>query len=140
MEITIIAFFHIFFINTFFIVIDYFFLKKFTKTQVYLLLVVAAGLTSLLLGVYLTNQIIQYYFHDQWFGFTKGVVKRSLFVTGVLVLTLCNIVIELPFYVLATKNKNFGASLKSAVVSNLATNIPIGLLYLAADAFYSVPD
>ncbi len=140
MEITILAFFHILLVNSIFIVIDYFVLKHFANTNVSFLIVAIAGLTSLFLGVYVTTYLIEYYFHDQWFGFRNGVVKKSLFLTGLLILTICNIIIELPFYILATKNKKFGPALKSAIISNFATNIPVGLLYFAGDVFYSHPD
>ena len=137
MDITILVFFHILFVNAIFIIIDYFILERISKTAVSFLLIVIAGLASLFLGVYLTNHIIEYCFHDQWFGFNSGVVKKYLFVIGVLILSVFNIIIELPFYILAAKHKNLGPSLKSAVISNLVTNIPIGLLYLLSGAFYS---
>ncbi len=140
MEITILAFFHIIFINTVFIVVDYLALTKISKTNVSFLLIAASGLTSLFLSVYFTNHIIQYYFHDQWFGFTNGVVKKSLFITGAFIFTVSNIIIELPFYILATKNKKVGQCIKSSVISNFATNIPVGLLYLTGDMFYSHPE
>jgi hypothetical protein len=140
MDLTILAFFHILFINSLFIAIDYFILKTISKTSVSFLLIVMAGLISLFLGVYLTNHIVEYYFHDQWFGFSNGIVKKCVFVTGALILTVCTIIIELPFYILATKTKKFGPSLKSAVLSNLVTNIPIGLLYLVSKMFYSHPE
>ena len=140
MDITILCFFHILFINSLFIIIDYFILKNISKTTVNFLLIAIAGLTSLFLGVYLTNHVIEYYFHDQWFGFSNGIVKKSLFVTGAGIFTLCNIIIELPFYFFATKNKNIGSSLTSTVISNLTTNIPVGLLYLLGNMFYSHPE
>jgi len=140
MDIAIIAFFHILFINSLFIVIDYFVLKYFGKTKVSFPLIAFAGLASLFLGVYLTNHIVAYYFHDQWFGFSNGIVKKSIFLIGALFLTICNIVIELPFYILASKNRKFGASFKSAIISNFATNIPVGLIYLEAEIFYSHPE
>lgn len=140
MEITILAFFHIIFINTVFIVVDYLALTKISKTNVSFLLIAASGLTSLFLSVYFTNHIIQYYFHDQWFGFTNGVVKKSLFITGAFIFTVSNIIIELPFYILATKNKKVGQCIKSSVISNFATNISVGLLYLTGDMFYSHPE
>jgi hypothetical protein len=140
MQITIIAFFHILFINSLFIAIDYYVLKNISKTAVSFLPIAIGGLTSLFLGVYLTNHIIEYYFHDQWFGFSNGVVKKSLFIMGALILIICTIIIELPFYILATKNKRIVSSLKSSVISNLATNVPIGLFYLIGNMFYSHPD
>lgn len=137
MDITILIFFHILFVNAIFIIIDYFMLEKISKTDVSFSLIVMAGVTSLFAGIYLTNNIMEYYFHDQWFGFGDGVVKKYLFVIGVFIFSACNIIIELPFYILATKHKNFGQSLKSSVISNLTTNIPIGLLYLLSGVFYS---
>jgi hypothetical protein len=140
MDITIIAFFHILFINSLFIAIDYYVLKNISKTAVSFLPIAIGGLISLFLGVYLTNHIIGYYFHDQWFGFSNGVVKKSLFISGASILLILTIIIELPFYILATKNKKLVSSLKSSVISNLATNMPVGLLYLIGNMFYSHPD
>jgi len=139
MDITILVFFHILFVNAIFIIIDYFILEKISKTTVSFLPIVIAGLASLFLGVYLTNHVIEFFFHDQWFGFNNGVVKKYLFVIGVLIFSACSIIIKLPFYILAAKHKNFGSGLKSTVISNLVTNIPIGLLYLLSNAFYSHP-
>ena len=140
MDITILIFFHILFVNAIFIIIDYFMLEKISKTDVSFSFIVMAGLTSLFISVYLTNNIIEFCFGDQWFGFSNGVVKKYLFVIGVFIFCVCNIIIELPFYILATKHKSFGQSLKSSVISNLVTNIPIGLLYLLSDPFYSNPE
>jgi hypothetical protein len=140
MDITVIVFFHIFIINSLFIIIDYFVLKKISKTEVSFLFIMIAGLTSLFLGVYLTNLLIEHYFHDQWFGFSNGVVERPIFLTGVLILTICNTIIELPFYILATKNKKIGLSLKSALISNFGTNLPLGLFHLLGNTFYSQPE
>lgn len=137
MDITIIVFFHILIINSFFIVIDYFVLKKISKTEVSLLLIIMAGLTSLFLGVYLTNHLIEHYFHDQWFGFSNGVVKRSLFLTGALILTICNVIIELPFYILATKHHRIGLSLKSAL--RISFNALAGHKQLAVHTDQSFP-
>jgi hypothetical protein len=137
MDLTIIVFLHILFINSLFIAIDYSVLKYFVKTNVSFPLIAVAGLTSLFVGVYLTNHIVEYYFIDQWFGFSIGIVKKHTFLIGALILTFCNIVIELPFYILASKNRKVGASLKSAVISNFATNIPVGLFYLVTEIYYS---
>jgi hypothetical protein len=140
MDITIIIFIHILLLNTLFIFLDHFVVTYFLKAKVSFVIIVAAGLTSLFLGVYLTNLTIQYYFNAQWFGFRNGVVKKSIFLTGALILTLYNILIELPFYIFSSKNKKIGLSLKSAIISNLLTNIPVGLLYLLSDSFYSHPE
>ncbi len=140
MNVTILAFFHILFITLVFIKIDLSILKNISRTTVSLLLVILAEYTSLFIGVYLTNQTIDYYFHDQWFGFKTGVVKKSLFAIGVLIFTICSIFIELPFYLLATRNNKFWPALKSSVISNLVTNIPVGLIYLVSDMFYSYED
>lgn len=139
MDITILVFFHILLVNSIFIIVDYCMLEKISKTEVSFSLIVMAGLTSLFAGVYLTNNIIEFCFGDQWFGFSNGVVKEYLFVTGALIFSACNIIIELPFYILATKHKNFGQSLRSSVISNLATNIPIAFLYLVSNTYYSHP-
>jgi len=140
MNVTILAFFHILFITLVFIKIDLSILKNISKTTVSLLLIILAEYTSLFPGVYLTNHLIDYYFHDQWFGFKTGVVRKSLFATGVLIFTICSIIIELPFYILATRNNKFWPALKGSVISNLVTNIPVGLIYLVSDMFYSHED
>lgn len=139
MDITIIAFFHILFINSLFIAIDYFILKRISKSKVFILVVILGGITSLFLGVYLTNRVIEFYYHDQWFGFeTRGIVKKQYFIMGALILTVCNILIEIPFYFLATKKLR--QSIKSSLISNLTTNVPGGLFYLWGDLYYSHSD
>jgi len=138
MEVTFLVLFHIIVINTLFIVVDYLILKWISKTEVSFLLIVLGGITSLFLCIYLTNHLVEYFFHDQWFGFKMGYVKPKLFLTGVVIFTVCTIIIELPFYILATKNKNLWAGIKSVVFSNLITNIPIGLLYFFSDGYFSI--
>ena len=137
MEVTFLALFHIVIINTLFIALDYSVLKSISKTQVSILLIALGGFSSLFLGVYFTNHIIEYYFQDQWIGFKKGFVKPHLFLTGAVIFIVCNIIIELPFYILAPKNKNLEVSIKSVVISNLVTNIPVGLLYFFSEMYYS---
>lgn len=137
MDITIITFIHIFFINTAFIVVDYFILMKLSKTDVSFFPILLGGIISLFLGVFITTQTIDHFYHNQWFGFSNGIVKKSLFLIGAVILILCNVLIELPFYIFATKNKNLLVSLKSAVISNFITNIPVGLLYLAGNMYYA---
>lgn len=138
MDITIIAFFHILIINSLFIAVDNFILKRISKTKVFLLLVIIGGLTSLFLGVYLTNQVVEFIYHDQWFGFANGFVKKQLFIMGAIILTVCNILIEIPFYFLATKKLR--QSIKSSLLSNLVTNVPVGLFYLWGELYYSHND
>ncbi|WP_276501629.1 hypothetical protein [Terrimonas pollutisoli] len=140
MNVTILAFFHILFVTLVFVSIDHFILKNISKATISLLPIILAEYTSLFLGAYLTTHSIDYYFHDQWFGFKTGVVKKSLFALGVIFFTICSIIIELPFYILATRNNKFLPGLKSSIISNLITNIPIGLMYLASNAFYSYED
>ena len=137
MEVTILALFHLVIVNTLFIALDYGILKNISKSDVSLLLIALGGIMSLFLGVYLTNHIIDYYFQDQWIGFKKGFVKQKLFVTGALIFVVCNIVIELPFCILAPQKKNLTASIKSVVISNFVTNIPVGLLYYFSEMYYS---
>jgi hypothetical protein len=137
MEVTILALFHLVIVNTLFIALDYGILKRITKTEVSLLIIVLGGFTSLFLGVYLTNHIIDYYFQDQWIGFKKGYVKQSLFISGAAIFIVCSALIELPFCILAPQKKNLVASFKGVVISNLVTNIPVGLLYYFSGMYYS---
>ena len=137
MEVTILALFHIVVVNTLFIALDYGILRSISKTDVSLSLIALGGITSLFLGVYLTNNLVDYYFQDQWIGFKKGFVKQLLFVTGALIFTVCNVIIELPFCILAPQKKNLAASIKSVLISNLVTNIPIGFLYYFSGMYYS---
>jgi hypothetical protein len=137
MDITLLAFFHILVLNSLFIVVDYNILKGVSGTKIYMPSVIAAGLISLFLGVYLTNHFIGYFFDEQWFGFSNGIVKRYLFCIGALTLTVCNIVIELPFYIMATADKKIIPALKTAVAGNLITNVPTWLIYLVGKMYYS---
>lgn len=136
MDITILCFFHIIFINSLSIIVDYWVLKAITKSHISILLVAVAGCTSLFLSVILTNWIVDYCFDEQWFGFDNGVVKKQLFITGAAIFILITIIIECCCYCLATKN--IKASVKSTMIANLVTNIPVAAFYYLGDLYYAV--
>ena len=138
MDITLLCFFHIIVINTLFILVDYLVLSRITKSNVAFVFVAVAGLTSLFLSVYLTNRIINYHFNEQWFGFQNGIVRKQIFIIGAAIFTLLTIMIEFAFYSILTRQ--IKRSLKSSLIANLATNVPIGLFYLMGDMYYSHND
>ena len=133
---------HLLIINSFVIAIEAALLKRLSKSQINVWLMILANLASIFLAYILADKTISTYLHTEWFGLSrKGVIEKRFFLAGVASFILFTILIEWLFFYLSQKNdRKLLTSLKYSVVINLITNIPIAIFYLTTDNYYDMGD
>ena len=127
------TFLHIVFINVLAIIIEYFIIKRRFKGKALILRVIIANLISVLIGtivVYTVPELLggaiarpDTYTYSNYDKFALGFGLFCLFLT--------NVIIEAPAYLFGLKMGKFIRPLiKTILLANLITNIPVVFIYL----------
>jgi len=136
-------FMHVVLINVIVIVAECFLLIHFSKSKTLLLrYIILANLVSLFAAYPFTDYFIHTLSIDQWFGLSKnGTITKPIFLLGAAIFVALTIIIESPFYYLATKKElSFFKSFKLCVLINLATNVTIALFYILTNSYQPIAD
>ena len=137
------AIMHVLFINVAVIIAESFLLIHFSKSKTLLLrYIILANLVSLFAAYPFTDYFIHTLSIDQWFGLSKnGTITKQIFLLGAAIFVALTIIIESPFYYLATKKElSFFKSFKLCVLINLATNVTIALFYILTNSYQPIAD